>query len=76
MPLDGHPQPVGAGPAGGSGASGTLLATDGATTAVLVVAPFDWRRITVVFNVEEGVEVDELDTVGGVEPVRPSKRIV
>ncbi|RON54936.1 hypothetical protein BK665_11490 [Pseudomonas frederiksbergensis] len=76
MPLEGHPQPVGAGPAGGSGASVGLLATDGATTAVLVVVPFGWRRITVVFSDEEGVESEALATAVGVEPVRPSKRIV
>jgi hypothetical protein len=53
-----------------------LLPTDGATTVVLVVAPFAWRRITVVFSDEEGVESVELATGVGVEPVRPSKRIV
>ncbi|RON56945.1 hypothetical protein BK667_05815 [Pseudomonas frederiksbergensis] len=76
MPLEGHPQPVGAGPAGGSGARAGLLATDGATTVVLVVAPFGWRRITVVFSDDEGVESAVLATAVGVEPVRPSKRIV
>ncbi|RON20006.1 hypothetical protein BK660_13095 [Pseudomonas brassicacearum] len=76
MPLDGHPQPVGAGPAGGSGAGAGLLATDGATTVVLVVAPFGWRRITVVFSDDEGVESVVLLTAVGVDPVRPSKRII
>jgi hypothetical protein len=79
MPLDGHPQPVGAGPAGGNGAGAGLFATDGATTVVLVVVPFNWRRITVVLLDDEGVEFDELTTSVGavdVEPLRPSKRIV
>ncbi|OOH83506.1 hypothetical protein BK673_22195 [Pseudomonas fluorescens] len=84
MPLDGHPQPVGAGPAGGSGAGACLLATDGATPAeppvepvvVVVVVPFAWRRITVVLLDEEGEELLLLTTAVGVEPVRPSKRIV
>jgi hypothetical protein len=76
MPLEGHPQPVGAGPAGGSGAGAGLLATDGASTVVLVVVPFAWRRITVVLLDDEGEELDELTTVVGVEPLRPSKRIV
>ncbi len=76
MPLEGHPQPVGAGPAGGSGAGAGLLATDGASTVVLVVAPFAWRRITVVLLDDEGEELDELTTAVGVEPLRPSKRIV
>jgi hypothetical protein len=56
-----------------------LFATDGATTVVLVVVPFAWRRITVVLLDDEGVEFDELTTSVGavdVEPVRPSKRIV
>ncbi|GID07992.1 hypothetical protein TMM008_51940 [Pseudomonas sp. 008] len=76
MPLEGHPQPVGAGPAGGSGAGAGLLATDGASTVVLVVVPFAWRRITVVLLDDEGEELDELTTAVGVESLRPSKRIV
>ena len=76
MPLEGHPQPVGAGPAGGIGAGAGLLATDGATTVVVVVAPFGWRRITVVLLDDEGVESAGLTTAVDVEPVRPSKRIV
>ena len=84
MPLDGHPQPVGAGPGGGSGAGAGLLATDGAAPAeaapepvtVVVVVPFAWRRITVVLLDEDGEELLLLTTAVGVEPVRPSKRIV
>ncbi|MNI71113.1 hypothetical protein D3C73_1269700 [compost metagenome] len=76
MPLDGHPQPVGAGPGGGNGAGAGLLATDGTTTAVVGVPPSTGRRMTVVLLEEEGVEFEELTTVVGVEPVRPSKRIV
>ncbi|OOG12148.1 hypothetical protein BMS17_08610 [Pseudomonas sp. C9] len=76
MPLDGHPQPVGAGPAGGNGAGAGLLATDGATTVVVVVAPFAWRRIIVVLLDDEGAESDALVTAVGVDPVRPSKRII
>jgi hypothetical protein len=53
-----------------------LLATDGASTVVVVVAPFAWRRITVVLLDDEGEELDELTTAVGVEPLRPSKRIV
>ncbi len=79
-PLDGHPQPVGAGPAGGSGAGAGLLATDGTTplepVVVVVVVPFAWRRITVVLLDEEGEELELLTTAVGVEPLRPSKRIV
>ncbi len=76
MPLDGHPQPVGAGPGGGNGAGAGLLATDGKTVVVLVVAPFTGRRMTVVLLDDEGVELDELTTAVDVESVRPSKRIV
>ncbi|MNC62051.1 hypothetical protein D3C75_1120340 [compost metagenome] len=76
MPLDGHPQPVGAGPAGGSGAGAGLLATDGTTTGVVVVVPSAERRMTVVLLEDEGEELDELTTAVGVEPLRPSKRIV
>ncbi len=84
MPLDGHPQPVGAGPAGGSDAGADLLATDGTAVAepapepvtVVVVVPFAWRRITVVLLDEDGEELLLLTTAVGVEPVRPSKRIV
>ena len=76
MPLDGHPQPVGAGPAGGIGAGVGLFATDGTTVVVVVVEPFTGRRTTVVLLEDEGDELDELTTVVGVDPVRPSKRIV
>ena len=76
MPLDGHPQPVGAGPAGGSGAAAGLFATDGTTTAVVGPEPFTGRLKTVVLLDDEGVEFEELETVEAVEPVRPSKRIV
>ena len=76
MPLDGHPQPVGAGPGGGNGAGADLLATDGTTVVVLVVVPFAERRMTVVLLDDEGVELDELTTAVDVEPVRPSNRIV
>jgi hypothetical protein len=53
-----------------------LLATDGATTVVVVVAPFAWRRIIVVLLDDEGAESDALVTAVGVDPVRPSKRII
>jgi hypothetical protein len=57
-----------------------LLATDGATPVdprvVVVVVPFAWRRITVVLLDEEGDELLLLTTAVGVEPLRPSKRIV
>ncbi|AZO86386.1 hypothetical protein BOO88_23445 [Stutzerimonas stutzeri] len=76
MPLDGHPQPVGAGPGGGNGVGAGLFATDGTTVVVLVVVPFAERRMTVVLLDDEGVELDELTTAVDVEPVRPSKRIV
>ena len=80
MPLDGHPQPVGAVPAGGIGAGVCLFATDGAApvepVVVVVVVPFAWRRITVVLLDEEGEELELLTTALDVEPVRPSKRIV
>ncbi|MNL79610.1 hypothetical protein D3C87_2062550 [compost metagenome] len=75
MPLDGHPQPVGAGPAGGIGAGAGLLATDGTTVVVVEVEPPTGRRMTVVLLEDEGDELDELTTAVGVEPVRPSKRI-
>ena len=75
MPLDGHPQPVGAGPAGGIGAGAVLLATDGTTAVAVLVEPFTGRRKTVVLLEDEGVEFDEL-TVVDVESLRPSKRIV
>jgi hypothetical protein len=76
MPLEGHPQPVGAGPAGGIGAGAGLLATDGTDVVVVVVEPFAARRTTVVLLDDEGDELDELATFVDVEPVRPSKRIV
>ncbi|MNN70762.1 hypothetical protein D3C81_1866370 [compost metagenome] len=76
MPLEGHPQPVGAGPAGGIGAGAGLLATDGTAVVVVVVEPFAARRTTVVLLDDEGDEPDELATFVDVEPVRPSKRIV
>ena len=76
MPLDGHPQPVGAGPGGGNGAGVGLFATDGTTVVVLVAAPFTGRRMTVVLLEDEGVELDELTTAVDVESLRPSKRIV
>ena len=43
---------------------------------VVVVVPFAWRRITVVLLDDEGEELLLLTTAVGVEPVRPSKRIV
>ena len=84
MPLDGHPQPVGAGPGGGNGAGAGLLATDGTTVVegapepvvVVVVVPFAWRRIIVVLLDEDGAEPLLLATAVDVEPGRPSKRIV
>jgi hypothetical protein len=43
---------------------------------VVVVVPFAWRRITVVLLDEEAEELELLTTAVGVEPLRPSKRIV
>ncbi len=68
-PFDGHPQPVGAGPAGGSGAAAGLLATAGAALPA-------GRVMIVVLLEDEGEDVVFVTTDVGVEPVRPSKRIV
>ena len=68
-PFEGHPQPVGAGPAGGNGAAAGLLAIVGeAVPAGLVMI--------VVLLEEDGEEAVFVTTVVGVEPVRPSKRMV
>ena len=69
MPFEGHPQPVGAGPAGGNGAGAGLLATLGATVPA-------GRVKTVVLLEEEAEEPDFVTTAVGAEPVRPSKRMV
>ncbi|MNF69324.1 hypothetical protein D3C85_1147700 [compost metagenome] len=76
MPLDGHPQPLGAGPAGGSGAGAGLFATDGATLFVLADEPEAGVRVTVSFPEDEVVVVDDATVWFDVEPERPSKRIV
>ncbi len=68
-PFDGHPQPVGAGPAGGSGVAAGLLATAGAALPA-------GRVMIVVLLEDEGEDVVFVTTDVGVEPVRPSKRIV
>jgi hypothetical protein len=68
-PFEGHPQPVGAGPAGGSGAAAGLLATAGA------VVPAG-RVMIVVLLEDEGEDPVFVTTAVGVEPVRPSKRMV
>ena len=68
-PFEGHPQPVGAGPAGGSGAGAGLLATVGAAVPA-------GRVMMVVLLEDDGEDVLFVTTVAGVEPVRPSKRIV
>src|SRR5207253_4433513 len=75
MPLEGHPQPVGAGPAGGSGAGAGLLSTLVAVPAVVPATAPAGRLITVVLREEDGVESCFVTTVVGVEPERPSKRI-
>ena len=68
-PFEGHPQPVGAGPAGGKGAGAGLLAIVGeAVPAGLVMM--------VVLLEDDGEEAVFVTTVVRVEPVRPSKRIV
>ena len=68
-PFEGHPQPVGAGPAGGSGAGAGLLATVGAAVPA-------GRVMMVVLLEDDGEDVLFVTTAAGVEPVRPSKRIV
>ena len=67
--FEGHPHPVGAGPAGGNGAGAGLLAAAGAAVPA-------GRVKTVVLLEEEGEEPDFVTTAVGVEPVRPSKRMV
>lgn len=76
MPLDGQPHPVGAGPAGGNGAGAGLLAVDGAAVLVVVPAAEAGRRVTVNFPEDEELVVDDVTAWVGVEPERPSKRIV
>ncbi|CRN01309.1 hypothetical protein [Pseudomonas sp. 34 E 7] len=68
-PFEGHPHPVGAGPAGGNGAGAGLLATEGEAVPA-------GRVNTVVLLEEEDEEPDFVTTAVGAEPVRPSKRIV
>lgn len=67
--FEGHPQPVGAGPAGGNGAGAGLLATVG-------VALPAGRVMIVVLLEDDGEDPELVTTVVGVEPVRPSKRMV
>ena len=69
MPFEGHPQPVGAGPAGGIGAGAGLLATLGAAVPA-------GRVMMVVLLEDDGEEAVFVTTAVGVEPVRPSKRMV
>ena len=68
-PFEGHPQPVGAGPAGGNGAGAGLLATVG-------VALPEGRVMMVVLLEDDGEEPDFVTTAVGAEPERPSKRMV
>jgi len=68
-PFEGHPQPVGAGPAGGNGAAVGL--PEAAGTAVPA-----GRVMMVVLLEDDGEDPVFVTTVVGVEPVRPSKRIV
>ena len=68
-PFEGHPQPLGAGPAGGSGAAAGLLATPGAAVPA-------GRVMIVVLLEDEGEDPVFVTTAVGVEPVRPSKRMV
>ncbi|ROM50463.1 hypothetical protein BK649_16995 [Pseudomonas canadensis] len=68
-PFEGHPQPVGAGPAGGNGAGAGLAAGAG-------VAVPAGRVMMVVLLEDDGEDPVFVTTAVGVEPVRPSKRIV
>ncbi|PHX45013.1 hypothetical protein AO284_03965 [Pseudomonas sp. NZIPFR-PS2] len=68
-PFEGHPQPVGAGPAGGNGAGAGLAADAGLAVPAGLV-------IMVVLLEDDGEDPVFVTTVVGVEPVRPSKRIV
>ena len=68
-PFEGHPQPVGAGPAGGIGAGVGLLAIVGEAVPTGLV-------MIVVLLEDDGEDVLFVTTEGAVEPVRPSKRIV
>ena len=68
-PFEGHPQPVGAGPAGGNGAGAGLVAGAG-------VAVPAGRVMMVVLLEDDGEDPVFVTTAVGVEPVRPSKRIV
>jgi hypothetical protein len=68
-PFEGHPQPVGAGPGGGNGAGAGLLATVGAAVPA-------GRVMMVVLLEDDGEDPVFVTTVVGVEPVRPSKRMV
>ena len=68
-PFEGHPQPVGAGPAGGNGAAAGLLAGVGAAVPA-------GRVMIVVLLEDEGEDPVFVTTVVGAEPVRPSKRMV
>ena len=68
-PFEGHPQPVGAGPAGGNGAGAGLVSGAG-------VAVPAGRVMMVVLLEDDGEDPVFVTTAVGVEPVRPSKRIV
>ena len=68
-PFEGHPQPVGAGPAGGNGAGAGLFA--GVGTAVPA-----GRVVMVVLLEDEAEDPEVVTTVVGAEPLRPSKRMV
>ena len=68
-PFEGHPQPVGAGPAEGNGAGAGLFATLGEAVPT-------GRVMRVVLLDDDGEDPVFVTTAVGVEPVRPSKRIV
>jgi len=70
-PFEGHPHPLGAGPAGGCGAgvdAGLLAGVEAAVPA--------GRVMMVVLLEDEGEDAVLVTTAVGAEPVRPSKRIV
>ena len=70
-PFEGHPHPLGAGPAGGCGAGvdvGLLAGVEAAVPA--------GRVMMVVLLEDEGEDAVLVTTAVGAEPVRPSKRIV
>ena len=53
-----------------------MLAVDGAAVLVVVPAAEAGRRVTVNFPEDEELVVDDVTAWVGVEPERPSKRIV